>query len=981
MQTLISQIRKHLSSAFQLLPAAVLATVVSAPLAAQTSTSTIEGTVSDPSGALLAGAQVEIKGETVGRTVSTDDRGAYRAVGLPPGRYAVIASKERFQTARVDVVDVAVNRTATIHLRLEVGRQTESVVVAAPAWTLDPTRSAVSHGIAARDIESIPLNGRNFLDLVLLTPGVITSVTRTELADRDTRGAIFGDRGGNSLFLIDGFENNDDVRGGVFHNYTQDAIQEFEVISAGYKAEFGRGSGGVINVITKTGTNTARGTGAFFLRDDALDSSNRPNESAPELARYNTSIVLGGPVTENRAWYFGSLEHLFERREALYPLTLPDVLRAREDFSTHPQSDFERAFGKYTRALANGQDLRTELAWSREWLSNQPSSTTALPSSTNDLLTKSTLLGIGHRFAARHDMLVDSAFTYRGQGFDENADLGDGLGANVAIGNSTSYDVGPRFNNRQSLDQRYFTGRSTASLFAGNHAFKAGAEYMYTWVNGTNAPALVNAISTTAPNFAQYGVESFGIAQGYAFINPGDELTRLRNHGVSLFAQDDWHVRAVTLNLGTRWDYDARFNDPNNVSPRLGAAWSIDERTVARASWGLYYDRYRLGLAQAVPELGGFNSHTVVEYNYPRLAADTIAGVLGAAAKNAADPFLYHKYFNLDPSAVITRSNVQALTGLTPDQFLAAIRTLANDGKNAIDFSPFTGYLRQDVSATFQDQIRAARPFKTPFNNTVTVGLERRLTGSVTAEATFVARAFRNILGVREPNLKFESRTTGRAATTDNGPLQRSYGPWFDGEYKALVLGLSRPYDGRYQWQVSYTYARGTDNLLNPNLAIGVATQGAGSAPTDNLNLEFDRGRSDLLTPHVVVASGSVNLPANVIASGVLRGTSGTFFSASSPSSPKDYDGDGIRSSRPIGTVRNQFIGPKSFNVDARLEKRIAIGRYTASGLVEFFNLFNADNPRTIQNTYVNGAPVADFGTALVPFPGREAQFGVRLSF
>ena len=161
-------------------------------------------------------------------------------------------------------MEVAINRTLTLDLKLELARQSERVEVRAPLRTLDPSRSSVSHVVTAREIETIPLNGRNYLDLVLLTPGAISSNARTELADRDTRGAIFGERGGNTAFLIDGFENNDDVRGGVFQNYTQDAIQEFEVISAGYKAEFGRGSGGVVNVITKSGGNDLTGTGVLL---------------------------------------------------------------------------------------------------------------------------------------------------------------------------------------------------------------------------------------------------------------------------------------------------------------------------------------------------------------------------------------------------------------------------------------------------------------------------------------------------------------------------------------------------------------------------------------------------------------------------------------------------------------------------------------------------------------------------------------------
>jgi hypothetical protein len=219
----------------------------------------------------------------------------------------------------------------------------------------------------------------------------------------------------------------------------------------------------------------------------------------------------------------------------------------------------------------------------------------------------------------------------------------------------------------------------------------------------------------------------------------------------------------------------------------------------------------------------------------------------------------------------------------------------------------------------------------------------------------------------------------GAAITTDGGPIQRTYGPWYDGDYDALILSLAKPFNGRYQVQFSYTYAHGEDNLANPNLGLGVLAQGGGAVPTDNLNLEFDRGNSDLVVPQAAVASGVLALPAGLSLSGAFRATSGTFFSAAG--GLRDYDGDGISSSRPEGTTRNQFRGPQAFNTDLRLEKRITFGRYAASGLIEVFNLFNARNPRLIDNTFTGNVPTATFNTVRVPLPGRETQIGLRFLF
>ncbi|HKZ53347.1 MAG TPA: hypothetical protein VJ085_08715, partial [Candidatus Acidoferrales bacterium] len=216
--------------------------------------------------------------------------------------------------------------------------------------------------------------------------------------------------------------------------------------------------------------------------------------------------------------------------------------------------------------------------------------------------------------------------------------------------------------------------------------------------------------------------------------------------------------------------------------------------------------------------------------------------------------------------------------------------------------------------------------------------------------------------------------------TTDGEPIKRTYGPWYDGKYDALILLVNKRFSHRFQIQANYTFAAATDNLLNSNFALGIATQGGGSVPSDNNDLELDRGNSDLLIPHIFVTSGLVDLPLGFRVSGVFRATSGVYFSASGPFT--DYDGDGIVSTRPANTKRNEFSGPSTANIDLRIEKRFTFAeRYTLSGLVEFFNLTNRRNPLLINNFFVGGVPGPDFGTVRVPLPGREIQFGIRFQY
>src|SRR5207244_3580792 len=200
-----------------------------------------------------------------------------------------------------------------------------------------------------------------------LPPGApVHSNSNSALAPaRHTKGAILGERAGNTAFLIDGLENNDDVRGGVFQNFTQDAIQEFEVIEAGYKAEFGRGAGGVVNVLTKSGTDQLRGSAFAFFRDDSLDASTVKGANPPKLKRHNAGLTLGGPIVKERAWYFGSFEYFKEDRASIFPPNIPASLAASEDFSRQPKVTDYRVFGKYNQALSHSNDVRVEGSWSR----------------------------------------------------------------------------------------------------------------------------------------------------------------------------------------------------------------------------------------------------------------------------------------------------------------------------------------------------------------------------------------------------------------------------------------------------------------------------------------------------------------------------------------------------------------------------------------------------------------------------------------
>ena len=283
--------------------------------AAQTTTSTIEGKVTDATGAALPGAEVRVSGTTLAaeRAATTDTTGFYRVTALPAGNYTLAIKAQGF-ASRTAAFELTLNRVAIFDVTLQVEGVEAVVEVSSPL--VDATTSATGATITARQITELPVNGRNYLDLLALVPGV--AINRQVDPNSDRSNPVLGERSGNNNFLIDGQSNKDTVNGGPAQQFNQETIAEFQVLTNGYKAEFGQASGAIVNVITKSGSNAYRGVGSLFYRDDALDSSNSLDETRTDplpLRRYDYSLAGGGPLVKDKFFFFGSAEHISEDRQ------------------------------------------------------------------------------------------------------------------------------------------------------------------------------------------------------------------------------------------------------------------------------------------------------------------------------------------------------------------------------------------------------------------------------------------------------------------------------------------------------------------------------------------------------------------------------------------------------------------------------------------------------------------------------------------
>src|SRR5918992_2056733 len=288
----------------------------SVPALAQSATGEIQGTIVDQSGAVLPGVTVSIVNTATGATreVVSDADGLFTVPGLPVGPYEVTASLQGFATQRQPGVRVQVGQTITLRMQLEVAAVAETITVAGTPPVVETTRSEVSSVVNATAVSNLPANGRNFIDFVLLTPGVTRDPRQGDISFAGQRGTL------NSL-VVDGADNNNTFFGQALgrtgsgrapYQFSQEAVQEFQVNTNAYSAEYGRAGGAVINVVTKSGTNDFGGSIFEFYRDKALNANTEINERlgrAKSPYHYNQfGGVFGGPIVRDKHFFFANYD-------------------------------------------------------------------------------------------------------------------------------------------------------------------------------------------------------------------------------------------------------------------------------------------------------------------------------------------------------------------------------------------------------------------------------------------------------------------------------------------------------------------------------------------------------------------------------------------------------------------------------------------------------------------------------------------------
>lgn len=635
-----------------LLPFLVVLVSIFCPLRAQI-TSTIHGVVKDSKGGVLPGVTVTAQSPDLKRgraTTVTDDSGQYRIAGLQPGSYQVKAVLSGFATALLKGINVPLNTDVMVNVTMKVAAVQQEITVEARPTVMRTDQSDLKELISTTTVDSIPLNGRQFLDLLKLTPG---TAPRPPSSQQGADVTVFGERSITNSFLINGMDNNDLLNRNFAEFFVQDAIQEFQVLTGGYKAEFGRASGAVTNVVTRSGTDSFHGRAFGFFRNNALDSSNISGQEPAALSRQEVGGTLGGPIIKDRSFFFDAFEFFREKRGNNFDLSqIPQIVKdgyfspaaQGENFNIPPlhtrYSNFIRLDHKFNDSNQlfasinlNRGDQDNLVPNAEETASGPPPGTIALPSTANNQSLNTTSAGLRYTTFFGPESILESSFRFSRVTFGQNLDKPQGAEAVAALTFSPQFNIFVSNSSGTVTDrtQDKFQWKEDVSFFKdtshfGSHSIKFGSDMLRGYLDNYSPPAvgviIGNTIQTNRYKELGYDVPIQRFSS--PIVSPNDHSIAT-NYLWGFYAEDSWQVHPqLTLNLGLRFDYSSLFSDDkNNFAPRLGFAWNLDRAgdTVIRGGWGRFYDETVMDTVLNTPALGGIQQATLDLQVIPRGAS------------------------------------------------------------------------------------------------------------------------------------------------------------------------------------------------------------------------------------------------------------------------------------------------------------------------------------------------------------------------
>jgi hypothetical protein len=910
----------------------------------------VRGRVVDPSGAAVPGASVTVRHTATDVTASTvtDREGRFRFPSLRPGPYEITVHMQGFADA-TRLLTLTIGAAFDLPIPLSLASLDTVLTVAADATVLEAARTQNAATISETEVQALPLNGRNLLDAALLVPGVSpTNIANAQMfpetsAVPGTGLSVSSQRNLSNNFVVDGLSSNDDAAALSGITYGVDAVEQLQVVTSGGQAALGRALGGYVNIVTKSGTNTLHGTAYDYARDDRLNTPNGLSGTTLPMNQWQFGGSLGGPIVRNRSFFFSNVEQRVLDQSGLVTISPASVEAINGRLMATGYQGSQIATGVYPIPI----DSTNVLAKLDHQVSNRDQvvvryglykldsrnsrnggglvGTTA----TTHLENVDQTVGIGNTLSLSASTVLESRaqFAYG----DLKAPPFDPVGPAVSIAGVASF--GTSSGNPARRTNWMYQVVNNLSHQAGAHAIRVGVDLLYNDDRIVYPRAARGSYSfSSLANFLSGAYNNAGFSQTFAV----SEIEQT-NPNVGIYAQDEWKMTPrVTLNAGLR--YDLQFlqtitTDTDNFSPRAGVAWSPFEsqRTIVRASAGLFYDRVPLrAVANALLSAG----NTTDVSNLRQIAVNLSPGQVGAP---------------VFPSILQT---------VVPSVTLPALTTMDRRLQNANS---------RQASVEVEQQI---------------------------GERTTVSAAYQYLRGLRLIMAINQNVPSCIASGTNNGCRPNpnygnnsQYSAAGDSTYHGLHLSfIQRP--ARWgHYRISYTLSKAMNN-------VGEAFFSAPIDPFD-LAKDWGRSDNDQRHRLVVNGSlQTSSAPATSVwelishgfqVSGMVQAYSALPFNITS--GVTTIQGT---AGRPVVNgafiPRNAGTGSDFFTLNARVSRSFRLtGRLELEALGEGFNLTDRVNALGRNTNFGSGSypdnPLATFGQITAVGESRSFQLGVRLRF
>ena len=897
----------------------------------------LSGRIEDSNGAIVSGANITATNiETSQRlTTSTDQEGRYRFPYLRIGSYDVSVAAPGF-TAINKQLTITVGQALELPVTLEVAGVSAQVHIGSEVPLIETVRTQLTETIQPREITELPLNGRNYLDLALLVPGVSSTNTGSNQRFAETSAvpgqgiSVAGQRNLYNSFIVDGVSANDDAADLAGTYYSEEVIDQFQVVTSGGIAEFGRASGGVVNILTRSGTNQWRGNLYGFFRNQRFDARNPLAPTKDLLTQAQYGISTSGPLRRERTFFFTNFEQTRRNYSAVLTIapTAVDSINNRLRASNYggpaietgvvPASfDTTNFFARVDHRINDRNQLSARYSmYHIEAVNSRTVGGLNSVSRGTGLKDTDQTVQVSNVTTLSSATVNELRFQYTNSRLDAPANDQTGPAVNISgvanFGTATFSPVGRDINLVEVVDN--------VSTQFGNHSLKAGGGFLYNRLNIFFPGAFQGVYNfTSLTNFLN------GVYNTYqqAFGEP-NQFQSNPNFGV--FVQDEWRARRdLTFNAGLRYDVqylpDPIKTDTDNFAPRLGVVYAPgDRKTVIRASFGLYYDRIPLRATSNALQRDG-SKYLVVQLSPTQAGAPVFPNVL-----------------SLQPSALPTKPNI---TRIDPN-----------------------------IEVSYSQQANFQIERELPWDTVVSVGYLHLRAKHVILSRNANAPTASPSAGI--PNLGRPDPNWGNISR-----FESSGNSYYDG----MVVSLNRRASRWATMRLSYTLSKTIDDAGNFFF----------STVQNNFNIRDDRGLSDNDQRHRFVLSGTLDAPqhSHRRVTRLLRGFQFGYIFTYGSTLPfnvllgSDRNFDSNNNDRPIGVGRNTGRGFDFASLDLRVSRRFRLTeRMDLQLLAEGFNVLNRTNFGVPNNTFGGGInPLPTFGRPTAAFDPRQFQFGMKLQF